>query len=95
MELEKHREEAPLTRYLNQKDQPIKQFMEKEITEEEIEKAINKLATRKAAGDDEITGEIIKQNKDWIKKAIHIMIQRTEEAGRMNRKWVSGTATFI
>ena len=69
--------------------------MEKEITEEEIEKAINKLATRKAAGDDEITGEIIKQNKDWIKKAIHIMIQRMEEGGRMNRKWVSGTMTFI
>jgi len=69
--------------------------MEKEITEEEIEKAINKLATRKATGDDEITGEIIKQNKDWIKKVIRKMIQRMEEGGRMNRKWVSGTMTFI
>ena len=40
----------------------------KGIPEEEVEKAINKLATRKAAGDDEITGEIIKHNKEWLKR---------------------------
>ena len=33
-------------------------------TEEEVEKAINKLETRKAAGDDEITGEIINKIKN-------------------------------
>ena len=54
-EIDKERAEAPLTKYLNQKDQPIKQYIEKEITSEEIEKAINKLTARKAAGDDEIT----------------------------------------
>ena len=43
----------------------------------------------------EITGEIIKQNKDWVKKAIHIMLQKMEERGRMHRKWVSGTMTYI
>jgi len=35
-EIDKEREEAPLTKYLNQKDQPVKQYLEKEITEEEI-----------------------------------------------------------
>ena len=40
--------------------------MGQEITEHDISKAINKLNNRKSLGKDEITAEIIKENKEWI-----------------------------
>ena len=61
-------------------NQPIKQYLEALIKEEEVTKAIRKLTMRKA-GDDEITGEVVKQNEEWIKEIIYRIAKDMEEGG--------------
>ena len=80
MKLEMERAESPL-KIPRRGNQPIKQFLEALITEEEVNKAIRKLAMRKAAGDDEITGEVIKQNEEWVKEIIYRIFKDMEEGG--------------
>ena len=40
---------------------------------------------RRAAGDDEITGEVIKQNEEWVKGIIRRIFRDMEEGGKCTR----------
>ena len=70
MRIEEERREEPITKYLNMTSPTIRRHMEEQITEKDIKKDIWKMRNREAVGDDEIAGGIVKQNEEWIRKAI-------------------------
>ena len=65
------------------------------ITEHEIHQAIIKLNNMKSVGDDAITAEIIKANKEWAIPLIQHMYNQSAKNNAMPKAWMKGVTTFI
>ena len=57
-----------------------------DISEREIMKAIKKLKDKKAAGEDEIMNEIIKENAELLVKPLGILFNKIWEEGKIPRE---------
>ena len=77
-----------------QRKQQIDQ-MEKEITHNEITKAIQKLNNRKSVGKDQITAEIIKENQDWVTPILQKLLNGCNKRNAMPKSWLGGVVTFL
>ncbi len=60
---------------------------EREITEEEVGRAINEIAVRKAAGSDEIESEVWKYAPPEVKRGLTDLFNKVWDSGSIPREW--------
>ena len=65
------------------------------ITEEEVEKKLNKLNTKKAQGPDQIPPRILKEIKREISKPLSILFNKSIESGIVPKEWKYAEVTAI
>ena len=90
--------EAEVRRFEREEDEEEKEGNDKEereklnneITQEEVNKAINRLKNEKAAGTDRIIGEVLKKGGEMLRLAVWNMCYEAWRLEQVPRDWMQG-----
>ena len=95
-ECEERRNNSKLQKYFNsQEDRYIENKLTEAFSQIEVHSAIKALNNRKSVGSDRTSGEVWKENIDWLATfAIHIL-NRWAEIYWMPQTWKRGIITYI
>jgi len=72
------------------KDRAAREKLNQDITQKEVEKAINKLKNDRAAGIDRIIGEIMKEGGEILRQAVYNMCCEVWRLEQVPRDWMQG-----